>query len=63
MVSAGGEWLDHLQAEIRFHPHEATFIALLSRDGLIVNGRQVHHLHGRWIQKQGIPATAVVLAS
>jgi 4'-phosphopantetheinyl transferase EntD len=58
-----GEWLDHQQAEIRFHPHEATFTALLSRNGLIVKGRQVHHLHGRWIQKQGILATAVVLGA
>jgi 4'-phosphopantetheinyl transferase EntD len=58
-----GEWLDHQEAEIHFHPHEATFTALLSRDGLIVNGRQVHRLHGRWIRKRGILLTAVVLDS
>ena len=58
-----GEWLDHQEAEIHFHPQEASFTALLSRDGLIVNGRQVHRLHGRWIRERGILLTAVVLDS
>jgi 4'-phosphopantetheinyl transferase EntD len=56
-----GEWLDHQQAEIRFHPQRRTFTALLSRDGLTVDGRQVRRLHGRWIQERGIVLTAVVL--
>ena len=56
-----GEWLDHQQAEIRFHPQQRTFTALLSRDGLTVDGRQVRRLHGRWIQERGIVLTAVVL--
>ena len=58
-----GEWLDHQQAEIILNPQEQTFTALLSRDGLIVDGRQVRRLHGRWISKQGILVTAVVLDS
>jgi 4'-phosphopantetheinyl transferase EntD len=58
-----GEWLDHQDAEIVFHPHEATFTALLSRDGLIVNGCQVHRLDGRWMRERGILVTAVVVAS
>jgi 4'-phosphopantetheinyl transferase EntD len=45
-----GEWLDHQEAEIRFHPQERTFIAQLSRDGLIIDRRQIHRLHGRWIE-------------
>ena len=57
-----GEWLDHQEAEIRFHQHEATFTVMLSRDGLIVNGRQIHRLHGRWTREQGVLVTAVVLA-
>ena len=57
-----GEWLDHQEAEIHFHPHEATFTAVLSRDGLIVNGRRVHRLHGRWIRERGILVTAVIVA-
>ncbi len=57
-----GEWLDHQQAEILINPHDRTFEALLSRDGLIINGRPVHRLHGRWIRKQGIILTAVVLS-
>ena len=58
-----GEWLDHQQAEISFHPHEGTFAALLSRDGLIVDGRHIRRLNGRWIRKQGILLTAVVLGA
>jgi 4'-phosphopantetheinyl transferase EntD len=58
-----GEWLDHHDAEISFDPHNRTFTALRSRDDLILNGRPTHQLHGRWIQKQGILATAMVLGS
>jgi len=36
---------------------------VLSLDGLIVDGRQVRRLHGRWIRKGGILVTAVVLGS
>ena len=58
-----GEWLDHQEAEILFDPQDGTFAALLSRDGLIVDGRQIRRLHGRWIRKRGILVTAVVLGS
>jgi enterobactin synthetase component D / holo-[acyl-carrier protein] synthase len=58
-----GEWLDHQQAEILFDTQEQTFTALLSRDGLIVDGRQVRRLHGRWIRDRGILLTAIVLGS
>jgi 4'-phosphopantetheinyl transferase EntD len=58
-----GEWLDHQQAEIIFQPQEGSFTALLSRDGLIIDGRPIRRLHGRWISKQGILLTAVVLHS
>ena len=56
-----GEWLDHQQAEVSFHPHDGTFTAQLARDGLIIDGRQIRSLHGRWIQERGILLTAVVL--
>jgi 4'-phosphopantetheinyl transferase EntD len=56
-----GEWLDHQEAEICFDPQAGTFTAQLSRNGLIIDHHQIHRLHGRWIQKQGILATAVVL--
>jgi 4'-phosphopantetheinyl transferase EntD len=58
-----GEWLDHQEAEIRFHPQDATFTAQLFRDGLIIDGRPVYHLHGRWIRKRRILVTAVFVAS
>jgi 4'-phosphopantetheinyl transferase EntD len=58
-----GEWLDHEEVEILFDPQDGTFAALLSRDGLIVHGRQVRCLHGRWVRKRGILLTAVVLGS
>jgi 4'-phosphopantetheinyl transferase EntD len=57
------EWLDHQQAEILINPQDGTFAALLSRDGLTVDRRQVRRLHGRWMQKRGILMTAVVLGS
>jgi 4'-phosphopantetheinyl transferase EntD len=56
-----GEWLDHQEAEILFDPQGRTFLVLLSRDGLIVDGRQIHRLQGRWARKHGILVTAVVL--
>ena len=58
-----GEWLDHEEVEILFDPQDGTFAALLSRHGLIVHGRQVRCLRGRWVGKQGILLTAVVLGS
>ena len=56
-----GDWLDHQEAEILINPHNQTFTALLSRDGLIINGHHIHRLHGRWTHKRGILVTAVVL--
>jgi len=58
-----GDWLDHQDAEIVFHPEHQTFTAFLSRDGLTVDGRHVHRLHGRWAHKRGILVTAVILGS
>jgi enterobactin synthetase component D / holo-[acyl-carrier protein] synthase len=58
-----GAWLDHQEAEIHFHPPEATFTAQLSRDGLIINGRHIHRLHGRWARERKILVTAVILNS
>jgi 4'-phosphopantetheinyl transferase EntD len=58
-----GEWLDHQQAEVIFGPENGAFAALLSRDGLIVNGHHVRRLHGRWIRDRGILLTAVVLGA
>jgi 4'-phosphopantetheinyl transferase EntD len=58
-----GEWLDHQQAEILIDPQEGTFAALLSRDGLILDGHPIRRLQGRWIRDRGILLTAVVLGS
>jgi 4'-phosphopantetheinyl transferase EntD len=58
-----GEWLDHQQAEILINPHDGTFKAQLSRDGLTVHGRHIRRLHGRWTRQDGILATAVVVTS
>jgi 4'-phosphopantetheinyl transferase EntD len=56
-----GKWLDHHDAEISFQPHNQTFTALLSRDDLILNGRHIHQLHGRWTRERGIVLTAIGL--
>jgi 4'-phosphopantetheinyl transferase EntD len=58
-----GEWLDPQETEILFHPLDQTFTAILCRDGLIINGRPVRQINGRWTRKQGILATAVVVTS
>jgi 4'-phosphopantetheinyl transferase EntD len=58
-----GDWLDHQDAEIVFHPHNHSFTALLSRNGLIINGHHIHRLHGRWTRNHAILATAVVLST
>ena len=58
-----GEWLDHQEAEIFFDPLDQTFAVVLSRDGLIVDGRQIRRLNGRWARQRGILVTAVVLGS
>jgi 4'-phosphopantetheinyl transferase EntD len=58
-----GEWLDHQEVEIVFDAQGWSFAAELSRDGLIVDGRHVRRLHGRWGRNHGILATAVVLNS
>lgn len=55
------EWLDHQEAEILFEPQAGTFAALLSRDGLVVNGRPIRRVQGRWVRDRGILMTAVVL--
>jgi 4'-phosphopantetheinyl transferase EntD len=56
-----GEWLDHREAEIDIDPQDGTFAALLASDALIINGRQVRRLDGRWVRKREILVTAVVL--
>jgi len=56
-----GEWLDHQEADIRIHPHNGTFTAQLSRDGLAIHGHHIRRVHGRWARKQGIVVTAIVL--
>jgi 4'-phosphopantetheinyl transferase EntD len=56
-----GEWLDHQQAEILINPHQRTFTAQLSRDGLIINSHPVRHLQGRWTRTRGTLITAVVV--
>jgi 4'-phosphopantetheinyl transferase EntD len=58
-----GDWLDHQDADITFHPNDQTFTAQLSRDGLIINGHHIHQLHGRWTRNHTILATAVVLSA
>jgi 4'-phosphopantetheinyl transferase EntD len=58
-----GEWLEPQEAEIGFDPQDGTFAALLSRDGLIVDGRQINRFHGRWVRQRGILVTAVVVRS
>jgi enterobactin synthetase component D / holo-[acyl-carrier protein] synthase len=56
-----GEWLDAHDVEILLGAEPGTFTAVLSRDGLLVDGRQVRRLEGRWTRGRGLLLTAVVL--
>jgi 4'-phosphopantetheinyl transferase EntD len=56
-----GEWLDPQEAEIVFHPRESSFTATLSRPGLVLAGRRLDTLSGRWARDRGVLVTAVVL--
>ena len=56
-----GQWLDFQEVEVSIDPTDGTFTADLLRPGLVVDGRPVSHIHGRWRQEQGFLLTAVVI--
>jgi 4'-phosphopantetheinyl transferase EntD len=56
-----GQWLDYQDVEVVFDPCADTFTAELAVDGLMVDGRRVTRLHGRWTRSRGILVTAVVM--
>lgn len=53
-----GEWLDPQEAEVTLRP-DGTFTAVLCRPGLVVDGRPLARLSGRWTVTGGILLTAV----
>lgn len=55
-----GVWLDAREADVVVDP-AGGFTATLSRAGLVVDGRPVTRLHGRWTSEQQLVVTAVVL--
>lgn len=55
-----GEWLDALEADVVINP-AGGFTATLSRAGLVVDGRPLTRLDGRWTREQALVLTAVVL--
>jgi 4'-phosphopantetheinyl transferase EntD len=57
-----GQWLDFQEVEVSLDPTDGTFTAALLRPGLVVEGRPVNNIHGRWRQEQGFLLTAVVIA-
>jgi 4'-phosphopantetheinyl transferase EntD len=58
-----GEWLDPQEAEVRLQADGGTFTATLLREGLVVDGRPVSCLPGRWVRRHGLLLTAVVLTA
>jgi 4'-phosphopantetheinyl transferase EntD len=56
-----GEWLDHHEVEILFAERDDAFTAVLARGELVVGGRRVTSLEGRWTRARGILVTAVAL--
>jgi 4'-phosphopantetheinyl transferase EntD len=57
-----GQWLDFQEVEVSLDPTDGTFTAALLRPGLVVDGRPVNNIHGRWRQEQSFLLTAVVIA-
>jgi len=57
------QWLDHQEAQILFDPQGGTFAALLSRDGLVIDGHPIRRVPGRWVRDRGILVTAVVMSA
>jgi 4'-phosphopantetheinyl transferase EntD len=55
-----GAWLDHQDADVVIHP-AGVFTATLRRDGLVVDGRPVSRLQGRWTREREVLVAAVVL--
>ena len=56
-----GEWLEALETEIRFEPTRGEFTAVLSRGGLVFDGRPITRLRGRWVRERGILLTTAVV--
>ena len=57
------EWLDHQEVEILVDPQSGTFAALVSPDGLVVDGHPIRRVPGRWVCERGLLVTAVILGS
>ncbi|MGX2994001.1 4'-phosphopantetheinyl transferase family protein [Streptomyces sp. JNUCC 64] len=53
--------LDFGEAEVRFAPEDGTFTARLLVPGPEVDGRPLERLSGRWLVRDGLVLTAIVL--
>jgi 4'-phosphopantetheinyl transferase EntD len=56
-----GRWLDFSDAMLTFDPVTSTFIARLLVPGPMVGDRQVAEFAGRWLARDGLIVTAIVL--
>lgn len=58
-----GRWLGFEDASISIDPARETFTARLRVPGPVINGRRRDVFEGRWIMREGLIATAVVISS
>lgn len=56
-----GRWLGFEDARLRFDPHAGTFTAELLVPGPVVDGVPVPAFAGRWLVRDGLVLTAIVL--
>jgi 4'-phosphopantetheinyl transferase EntD len=56
-----GRWLDFDAAEVSFDISRGTFTARLLVPGLVVTGRPVRVLHGRWLVSRGLVVAAITV--
>jgi 4'-phosphopantetheinyl transferase EntD len=56
-----GRWLDFDAAEVSIGVPDGRFTARLLVPGLVVAGRQVRELHGRWLASRGLLAAAITI--
>jgi 4'-phosphopantetheinyl transferase EntD len=57
-----GRWLDFSEADITVDPEAGTFAARLLVAGPCVDGRPLTSFPGRWLARDGLVMTAVVLS-
>lgn len=57
-----GRWLGFEDASVSIDPDTETFTARLRVPGPVINDRQVNAFHGRWIMRERLIITAIIIS-